>query len=85
MDSLAIRTRAWAVLAGATLCSAWAVSHVSGQAALVGVIMTLATAKALLVLHRFMDLGALPLPLRWLFRGWAVGCGAMILAFAVLT
>lgn len=85
MTELAVRTGTWAALVAATLCSAWAVSHVASQAALIAAIMTLAACKALLVFRHFMGAGTLPAPLRWLFVGWSTGCAGMIVAFAVLS
>ena len=76
------QSAAWAFLVGATLLTFWTAGHSGTRAAAIAISMAIATAKVIVVLHRFMELGRAALALRIFFYIWTAGCAAMIAGIA---
>lgn len=77
------QTVAWVFLVSATLLSLWSAEHLGLQSVAIAASITIAAAKVIVVLGRFMDSDRLTTPMKLYFYAWPIGCAAMILGFAV--
>jgi len=77
-------TAAWLALMVLTLSGFISAEFGTMKAVSIAAVMALSAIKARIVLYRFMELEALPFPIKMFFNIWLFACAIMIFSLFVL-